>query len=232
MLPRRLFAIYGLALTSLLFLPLSSCTNIPDSRSKMVVSVKDQTMVLTQDGQPVKAYKVSTSKYGLGDIHRSCRTPLGKMQVVRKIGGGAPSGAVFKSRRRTGEVIRPNAPGRDPIVTRIMWLKGLERCNRHAYERYIYIHGTPEERNIGRPVSYGCIRMTSSDVIDLYSRIGVGAQVEVVRGSLSSTREGREYAKAIDRQREAQEAAVKGVADVPEKSEHATVALEDDPDEA
>ncbi len=101
------------------------------------------------------------------------------MKIARKIGGGAPNGAVFKSRRRTGEILRPNAPGRDPIVTRILWLKGTEYQNRNAYRRYIYIHGTPEEWRIGTPASYGCIRMKSRDIIDLYRRVRVGTPVTV-----------------------------------------------------
>jgi lipoprotein-anchoring transpeptidase ErfK/SrfK len=70
-----------------------------------------------------------------------------------------------------------NAPGRDPIVTRILWLEGLEPRNRNAFSRYIYIHGTPEERNIGQPVSFGCVRMRSDDVIELFDSVGVNAQV-------------------------------------------------------
>jgi hypothetical protein len=89
----------------------------------------------------------------------------------------------FKSRRATGEIVPVDAPGRDPIVTRILWLKGLEEQNRRAYGRTIYIHGTPEERNIGRPMSYGCIRMRSRDVIDLFNTVGVGAEIEIVPGS-------------------------------------------------
>jgi lipoprotein-anchoring transpeptidase ErfK/SrfK len=94
---------------------------------------------------------------------------------------------VFKSRRPTGEVLPPNAPGRDPIVSRILWLQGTEYANRNAYRRFIYIHGTPEEWRVGSPASFGCIRMKSNDVIDLYSRVGVGAEIEIVRGSLFST---------------------------------------------
>ena len=74
-------------------------------------------------------------------------------------------------------MIAVDAPGRDPIVTRILWLDGLERKNRHAFARCIYIHGTPEERNIGTPASYGCIRMRSCDVIELYNTVGAGAKV-------------------------------------------------------
>lgn len=170
-------------LSSLLF---TSCGSAPssDSSSKMIVSVKDQTMLLTKHGKPVKAYKISTSKFGLGSKSNSKKTPLGKMRIAQKIGGGAPSGAVFKSRKRTGEILKPNAPGRDPIVTRIMWLTGTQSHNRNTYGRYIYIHGTPEEYKIGRPASYGCIRMKSSDVIDLYGRVGLGAEVVVVNDYL------------------------------------------------
>jgi lipoprotein-anchoring transpeptidase ErfK/SrfK len=108
------------------------------------------------------------------------------MQVVAKIGSGAPMGAVFKHRRRTGEVLRPNAPGRDPIVTRILWLRGLESKNARAYERGIYIHGTAEERLIGRPASYGCIRMRSRDIVRVFDSVPVGTRVEVINVSLKN----------------------------------------------
>src|SRR5690606_32987449 len=121
-----------------------SCTPQPDDRSKMIVSVRDQKMLLMRDNQPVKTYKISTSKFGLGDTPRSNCTPLGRMKVAKKIGCGQPCGAIFKSRRPTGEVLKPNAPGRDPIVSRILWLKGTQGHNRNAFNRYIYIHGTPE----------------------------------------------------------------------------------------
>jgi lipoprotein-anchoring transpeptidase ErfK/SrfK len=137
-------------------------------------------MVLTDDGEFVKSYPVSTSKFGLGDRPGSKMTPLGTMEVAEKIGRGAPAGAVFKSRKRTGEVLRPNAPGRDPIVTRILWLRGTQTWNRNAFKRYIYIHGTPEEDKIGSRASYGCIRMKSRDVIDLFRRVPKGTRVIVV----------------------------------------------------
>src|SRR5207248_3259335 len=101
-------------------------------------------------------------------------------ETAEKIGDNAPLGAVFKDRTRTGEIVAPNSPGRDPIVTRILWLRGREAQNANAFGRYIYIHGTPEERVIGRPASYGCIRMRSSDIIQLYNIVGVGAAVTVV----------------------------------------------------
>ena len=158
---------------------LSNCAN-----RQVLVSVADQRMVVLDGEQVEKVYPVSTSKFGLGDLPGSKCTPLGTMKVAKKIGNKAPSGAVFKSRKRTGEVLRPNAPGRDPIVTRILWLKGTESRNRNAYRRYIYIHGTPEERRIGSRASYGCIRMRSRDVIDLYRRVRIGTEVTVVPGSL------------------------------------------------
>lgn len=168
-----------------------------DRRNKMIVSVREQKMVLLTDGKPIKSYKISTSKFGLGDKPGSYQTPTGHLRVAKKIGCDAPQGAVFKSRKRTGEVIRPNAPGRDPIVTRILWLKGIESQNRNAFRRMIYIHGTPEERNLGRPVSYGCIRMSSRDVVDLYNRVGTGADLFVVRGPVRSIETRRTLAAAF-----------------------------------
>ncbi len=182
----RLLTAAAAGLLALLALPSCSVSELSrrDNRNKMIVSVRDQKMVLVRDGKPVKFYRVSTSKFGLGDRPGSNHTPLGRMQVARKIGHNAPMGAVFKSRRPTGEVLRPNAPGRDPIVTRILWLRGTESRNRNTFRRTIYIHGTPEERRLGTPASYGCIRMSSRDVADLYNRVGYGADVFVIRGPL------------------------------------------------
>lgn len=163
----------------------TSCTQL-DTRHAMHISVADQKMLVTDRGQPVASYPVSTSKFGLSSAPGSYGTPLGRHRVVKKIGGGLPAGAVFKSRRFTGEVLPVDAPGRDPIVTRILWLDGRESRNSNSYERFIYIHGTPEERSIGRPSSYGCIRMRSRDVIALYDRVGFGAKVDIFPEPLSS----------------------------------------------
>lgn len=191
---RSLLKVTSLAVVSGLLL--SSCGSSPkkDRENKMLISVKDQTMLLTKNGKPVKAYKISTSKFGLGNTRNSRKTPLGKMEIAKKIGGGSKSGTVFKSRRKTGEILKPNTRGRDPIVTRIMWLKGNEYRNRDTFRRYIYIHGTPAEYKIGTPASYGCIRMKSRDVIDLYRRVGVGAEVKVIYDHLYKTSEGRRSA--------------------------------------
>jgi hypothetical protein len=141
-------------------------------------------MAVLEKGVPIATYPVSTSKFGVGDCRGRCGTPLGKLEVASKIGNAAPLGAVFKDRRFTGEVIPVDAPGRDPIVTRILWLRGTEPQNQNAYRRFIYIHGTPEERNIGLPVSYGCVRMRSVDVMQLYDTIGLGTEVTIVNTTL------------------------------------------------
>lgn len=164
---------------------ISSCA-APDSQHQVVVSVSDQKLALLEKGNLLATYPVSTSKFCVGDRCGSYGTPLGRFQVAQKIGDGAPMGAVFKDRRRTGEIVGANAPGRDPIVTRIIWLRGLEQQNANAYRRAIYIHGTPEERNIGHPASYGCIRMCSRDIVHLYDLVGRGAEVTIVDAPLTS----------------------------------------------
>jgi hypothetical protein len=154
--------------------------------SRVIVSVKEQKLMLMSNGERIATYPISTSKFGLGDAWGRMTTPLGFLQVAEKIGDHAPVGAVFRNRRFTGEILQPNAPGRDPVITRIIWLKGLEAGNAHAFSRCIYIHGTPEERTIGRPASYGCIRMKSRDVTELYAQLPVGALVEIVPDRLPS----------------------------------------------
>ncbi|HST30212.1 MAG TPA: L,D-transpeptidase [Chthoniobacterales bacterium] len=150
----------------------------------VVVSIADQKLALVEDGEPVAQFSISTSKFGVGDRPGSYATPLGLLEIASKIGANAPLGTVFKSRAPTGEILRPNARGRDPIVTRILWLRGLEKRNARAHDRAIYIHGTPVERLIGRPSSYGCIRMRSRDVAHLFNAVSVGTRIAVVTGHL------------------------------------------------
>jgi lipoprotein-anchoring transpeptidase ErfK/SrfK len=151
-----------------------------ESPSRVIISVRDQKLILVGNGERVATYSVSTSKFGLGDNRGRMTTPLGFLQVAQKIGDHAPVGAVFHNRRFTGEIIEPNAPGRDPVITRIIWLRGLQASNARAFSRCIYIHGTPQEKLIGRPASYGCIRMKSRDVAALYDQVPLGAIVEIV----------------------------------------------------
>ena len=158
---------------------------MPDaSESSILISIPDQKLAVIQNGMRVAEYPVSTSRYGAGDRFGSYATPVGQMEVAQKIGNGFPLGTVFKSRRPTGEVLTPNAPGRDPIVTRILWLRGTEFATRNAYSRDIYIHGTPVERLIGRPVSYGCVRMRSRDVSELFGRVAIGTPVSITKTPL------------------------------------------------
>ena len=164
---------------------LASCATPKDVQHHVVISVKDQKLALLDREKLVAIYPVSTSKYGLGDWRGSFRTPLGELEIAQKVGDGMPPGTVFRDRRRTGEIVLPNAPGRDPIVSRIIWLRGREPQNANAFGRDIYIHGTPEERNLGLPVSYGCVRMSSNDVIKLYEMVGLGAEVTIVDAPLA-----------------------------------------------
>lgn len=147
--------------------------------TEAVISVADQRLVLLRDGMWIGKYRVSTSKFGLGDAYGSYKTPVGQLRVCEKIGGDLAVGAVIKHRHATGEILPVNAPGRDPIVTRVIWLEGLEERNAHAKSRGIYIHGTVEEAKIGEPVSYGCIRMRSREVADLYEHVPVGTLVTI-----------------------------------------------------
>lgn len=174
-------------ISRLIWLPLaclSLCQCAKDRIHSIAVSVPDQKMAVYKQGQLIREYPISTSKFALSDEPGSKGTPLGRMEIAKKFGSGLPSGAVLKDRKWTGEVLPPNSPGRDPIVSRILWLKGLEGHNANAYRRYIYIHGTAEESRLGSPASYGCVRMSSRDVIELFEIVGVGAAVEIRNLSL------------------------------------------------
>jgi lipoprotein-anchoring transpeptidase ErfK/SrfK len=153
----------------------------PEAVVGLVISVRDQKLAVVVNGKIYRTYRISTSRYGEGDYFGSWRTPLGHLQVATKIGGAAPPGAVFRRRQPTGEILPPNAPGRDPIVSRIIWLRGTQEENKRAYQRCIYIHGTPQEEFLGRKASYGCIRMRSADVIEVFNWVGIGTEVAIVQ---------------------------------------------------
>ena len=135
-----------------------------------------------------KAYAVSTSKFGPGEQHGSFRTPRGRHIVRAKIGAGQPLGAVFVRRRPTGEVWTPELhaqyPGRDWILTRILWLSGREPgVNRlgevDTMRRYVYIHGCPDSAELGKPGSIGCVRMRNRDVAELFDRVAPYTEVVI-----------------------------------------------------
>jgi hypothetical protein len=156
----------------------------PPQGQEVLISLADQKLVLLREGGWVGKYRISTSKFGAGDSFGSYKTPLGHLKICEKIGDSLTVGSVIKNRSATGEILPVNAPGRDPIVTRILWLEGLEDQNRNARIRGIYIHGTPEERTIGQAKSWGCIRMRSSDVVELFDQVGVGTPVTIVADHL------------------------------------------------
>ncbi len=174
----RLFRISGFGFRIfLLSLPLLAAqARAINFGPEIVISVRDQRLAILEDGSATGTFTVSTSRFGIGDQPNSYKTPLGLLWVYDKIGDHLPEGAVIKNRSATGEVIPANARGRDPIVTRIIWLKGLFGAD-HAFERCIYIHGTPEESSLGRPSSYGCIRMRSDDVLKVYDKVLIGTHV-------------------------------------------------------
>jgi lipoprotein-anchoring transpeptidase ErfK/SrfK len=135
-----------------------------------------------------KRYSISTAKNGLGEENGSFCTPRGKHIVRAKIGAGQPLNAVFVRRRPTGEIWTPELhakyPGRDWILTRILWLSGCEigRNRLHSVDtmrRHIYLHGTHEHAEMGKPGSHGCIRMRSADIVELFNRVPPYTEVEI-----------------------------------------------------
>src|SRR5215510_7385076 len=174
---RRSFARMKVSLVLLLASLSSFAAQAAPLSADMLVSVPDQELALVDHGKLIARYSISTSKFGTGDSSASYRTPLGTLFVSAKIGDRLPPGAVIKNRIPTGEIVGIDTPGRDPIVSRVIWLRGMEAQNQKARDRCIYIHGTPEERRIGKPASFGCIRMRSRDIIDLYGRVHIGTHV-------------------------------------------------------
>ena len=155
------------------------------------VNIARQTLRLLADGRVRARYHVSTSLRGAGDEKGSERTPRGLHVVRAKIGAGLPHNAVLVGRRPTGEIWSPELhaqhPDRDWILTRILWLSGLERgVNRlgtvDSMQRFIYIHGTPDTEPVGRPGSHGCIRMRNDDILELYDATPVGTRVRIEEG--------------------------------------------------
>nr|WP_315485366.1 L,D-transpeptidase [uncultured Undibacterium sp.] len=180
---RLLMALINFAL---LLSSLSACTSVTKSASNakaqqqvLIVSVTEQKMLFIENGQERDSFLISTAKKGIGDVPDSYMTPPGTMEIAEKFGDDLALGSVLKDRIATGEVVPVEAPGRDPIVTRVLWLRGLEERNRNAYPRFIYIHGTPQESLLGTAASFGCIRMRSTDIVRLYDAIALGAKVVV-----------------------------------------------------
>ncbi len=129
-------------------------------------------------GRLLRQWPVSTSRFGLGSTPDSNYTPLGRFRIVQKIGHGAPERTIFRSRRSVGIWDGLPAP-EDYVLTRILWLDGVEMANANTFARYIYIHGTNQEELIGRPASHGCVRMTNASVIELFDLVPLGTPVTI-----------------------------------------------------
>jgi L,D-transpeptidase YbiS len=142
------------------------------------VSIRDQRLTLNESETPIRTYPVSTSRFGVGSEEGSMKTPTGRFQVAEKIGGEMPSGTIFRSRVAL-KWDAPVPPTEDLVMSRILWLDGLDEHNANTRERFIYIHGTKHEDKIGTPASCGCVRMRNADVVELFDLIDEGTPVVI-----------------------------------------------------
>ena len=152
------------------------------------ISISKQQLILFDEEDSIKQYSISTAKNGLGERKNSECTPRGEHIIAEKIGQGAKENSVFVGRIETNELynskLRDFHPRRDWILTRILWLSGTEEGKNKggdvdSHDRYIYIHGSPEDIEMGCPGSRGCIRMRNSDVIELFNLVNVGTRVTI-----------------------------------------------------
>ena len=147
-------------------------------QAKIHISVRKQRLTLKSGGKTLETYPVSTSRFGLGTEEGSMKTPTGRFRISEKIGDGMPVGTVFKSRRpvrATKKLLREE----DLVMTRILWLDGLDPGNANTHKRFIYIHGTNHEESLGEPASHGCIRMRSADLLELFERVEIDTPVAI-----------------------------------------------------
>ena len=171
----------------------TSMTNNASSNAQLVINIAQQTLMLYQHDKEITQYTVSTAKNGIGSQQDSGCTPLGKHFIAEKIGAGEPMNAVFIGRTPTGEIydaeLGKQHSERDWILSRILWLSGLEEglnkgsnsqgdCD--TYQRYIYIHGTPDTEPMGVPLSHGCIRMRNEDIVELFEHVQEGTSVTII----------------------------------------------------
>ena len=142
------------------------------------VSIADQRLTLKENERLIRAYPVSTSRFGIGTEEGSLKTPTGRFRVAQKIGGEMPSGTIFVGRLPLEEDKAP-PPTEDLVMSRILWLDGLDEHNANTRERFVYIHGTRHEDKIGTPASHGCVRMRNADVIELFELVDEGTPVVI-----------------------------------------------------
>lgn len=156
---------------------------------RIEIDIEQQTLDLLDDETPLRNYSISSGAKGVGEQNGSYCTPRGSHIIRARIGAGSAAGTVFVGRRPSGEhytpELRKQHPGRDWILTRILWLSGTEpgrnrlgACD--TMRRYIYIHGSPDDVEMGKPGSHGCIRMRNRDVIELFDLVETGIPVEIL----------------------------------------------------
>ena len=148
------------------------------SQTNIHISIRDQLLTLKKGETAIRSYPVSTSRFGIGAEEGSMKTPTGRFRVAEKIGGDTPAGTVFRSRMPLGPD-DPPPPTEDLVMSRILWLDGLDEHNANTRDRFIYIHGTKHEDKIGSPASHGCVRMRNSDVVELFDLVEDGSPVVI-----------------------------------------------------
>ena len=134
------------------------------------ISVRDQRLTVKAGEDVLRRYSISTSRFGIGSEEGSMKTPVGQFRIGQKIGDNTLSGTIFRNREPIDQT-EQSSPDDDQVMSRILWLDGLEEHNANTRDRYIYIHGTNHENQIGEPASHGCIRMTNADVIELFDLV-------------------------------------------------------------
>jgi len=151
---------------------------LKSAQTEIRISIGDQKLELWRGGKRVRTFPVSTSKFGLGTVEGSLKTPLGRFVIGKKIGNDQPSGTIFRARvpLEPGE---PLPETEDWITSRILWLDGIDAENMNTRDRYIYIHGTKHEDKMGTPDSHGCVRMRNADVIELFRLVEEGTPVTI-----------------------------------------------------
>src|SRR5437763_1345431 len=134
------------------------------------ISIRDQQLTVIQNGETMRSYPISSSRFAIASTEGSFKTPTGNFRIVQKIGGDMPSGTIFRSRVAMGPE-DPLPSTEDLVMSRILWLDGVDEHNANTRDRFIYIHGTKHEDKIGTAASHGCIRMRNEDVVDLFELV-------------------------------------------------------------